>query len=167
MQIIDALGISTSDKGNSIEKVRQYLSSKYSGKWLLVVDNADDTQTVMGSTGVESGIYRSLPQSEEGRILFTIRYRRLAVSVAGRNIIKIPAMSPSEATSYLKEALIEEIYSSDEEATSHLLTLLTYLPLAITQAAAYMNENQMSPIEYLQLFENTDRDRIELLSAEF
>ncbi|KAI6750751.1 hypothetical protein HG530_014201 [Fusarium avenaceum] len=167
VQIIDALGIPTSDKGDSIEKVRQHLSSKHSGKWLLVVDNADDTQTVMGSADVESGIYRSLPHSEEGRILFTTRYRRLAVSFAGRNIIEIPAMSPNEATSYLKEALIEEVYSSDKEATNHLLTLLTYLPLAITQAAAYMNENQISPAEYLQLFENTDRDRIELLSAEF
>ncbi|WZH40899.1 uncharacterized protein QYS62_001837 [Fusarium acuminatum] len=38
---------------------------------------------------------------------------------------------------------------------------------AITQAAAYMNENQIPLTEYLQLFENTDRDRIELLSAEF
>ncbi|KIL83635.1 hypothetical protein FAVG1_13142 [Fusarium avenaceum] len=167
VQIIDALGIPTSDKGDSIQKVRQYLSSKHSGKWLLVVDNADDTQIVMGSASKDSGIYRSLPQSEEGRILFTTRYRKVAVSVAGRNIIEIPAMSPSEAASYLKEALIEEIYSSDEEVTNHLLTLLTHLPLAITQAAAYMNENQISPIEYLQLFENTDRDRIELLSAEF
>jgi hypothetical protein len=167
VQIIDALGIPTSDKGDSIERVRQYLSSKHSSKWLLVVDNADDTQIVMGSAGVESGIYRSLPQSEEGRILFTTRYKRLAVSVAGRNIIEIPAMSLSEAASYLKEALIEEICSSDEEVTNHLLTLLTYLPLAITQAAAYMNENQISPAEYLQLFENTDRDRVELLSTEF
>jgi hypothetical protein len=149
VQIIDLLGIPTSDKGDSIEKVRQYLSSKHSGKWLLVVDNADDIQTVMGSAGVESGIYRSLPQSEEGRILFTTRYRRLAVSVAGRNIIEIPAISLSEAASYLKEALIEEICSSDEEVTNYLLALLTYLLLAITQAATYMNENQISPAEYL------------------
>jgi tetratricopeptide (TPR) repeat protein len=30
-----------------------------------------------------------------------------------------------------------------------------------------MNENQISPAEYLRLFENTDRDRMELLCAEF
>ncbi|KAM0294558.1 hypothetical protein ACHAO9_000991 [Fusarium lateritium] len=167
VQIINDLDIPTSDSDSAIETVRQYLSSKRSGKWLLVVDNADDTQTVMGSAGKESGIYKSLPQSDEGRILFTTRYRKVAVSVAGRNILEIPAMSPSETASYLEEALIQEICSSDKETTNHLLTSLTYLPLAITQAAAYMNENQISPTEYLQLFENTDRDRIELLSAEF
>jgi hypothetical protein len=50
---------------------------------------------------------------------------------------------------------------------NHLLALLTHLPLAITQAMAYLNENQISLTEYLQLFENTDHDKIELLSTEF
>ncbi|KAF4993955.1 hypothetical protein FDECE_13260, partial [Fusarium decemcellulare] len=167
VQIIDAFDIPTSDNDSVIEVVRQYLSSERSGKWLLVIDNADDIETVMGSAGIEDGIYRSLPQSGEGRILFTTRYRRVALSVAKRNIIEIPAMSPNEAASYLEEALIQETCLSDQEATNRLLTLLTYLPLAITQAAAYMNENQICPAEYLQLFENTARDRVELLSAEF
>ncbi|EXA29858.1 hypothetical protein FOVG_18692 [Fusarium oxysporum f. sp. pisi HDV247] len=169
VQIMDACDISTTNnnKVDAVESVRQYLSSKRAGKWLLVVDNADDAQTVMDSVGTESGIYRSLPQSDQGQILFTTRYRKVAVSVAGRNILDVPAMDRDEARSYLKEALIQEMSSSDEQVIDHLLTLLTYLPLAITQAAAYLNENQISLTEYLQLFENTDRDRIELLSAEF
>ncbi|KAF9767582.1 hypothetical protein IL306_015229, partial [Fusarium sp. DS 682] len=167
IQIIDACDIPTADNNNAVESVRQYLSSKRAGKWLLVVDNADDMQTVMGSIGVEKGIYRSLPQSDEGRILFTTRYRKVAVSVTGRNIVEVPAMGRDEARRYFKEALIQEISSSDEQVIDHLLTLLTHLPLAITQAAAYLNENQISLTEYRQLFENTDRDRIELLSAEF
>ncbi|RYC79478.1 hypothetical protein BFJ63_vAg17637, partial [Fusarium oxysporum f. sp. narcissi] len=169
MKIIDACDIPTTINNNAdaVESVRQYLSSKRAGKWLLVVDNADDAQTVMGSAGAESGIYQLLPQSDEGRILFTTRYRKVAVSVAGRNILDVPAMSRDEARSYFKEALIQEISTSEEQVMNHLLTVLTHLPLAITQAAAYMNENQISLTEYLQLFENTDRDRIELLSAEF
>ncbi|KAH7459269.1 hypothetical protein FOMA001_g20123 [Fusarium oxysporum f. sp. matthiolae] len=167
VQIIDVCNIPTADSDNAIEAVRQYLSSRRAGKWLLVVDNADDAQTVMGSGGAESGIYRSLPQSDEGRILFTTRYRKLAVSVAGRNILEVPAMSQNEARSYFEEALIQEISLYDDQVINRLLTLLTHLPLAITQAAAYINENQISAMEYLQLFENTDRDRIELLSAEF
>ncbi|PNP59218.1 hypothetical protein FNYG_15000 [Fusarium nygamai] len=167
MQIVNSCDIPTSDSDNAIESVRQYLSSKRAGKWLLVVDNADDAQTVMGSVGAKSGICRSLPQSDEGRILFTTRYRKVAVSVAGRNIIDVPAMGRDEARSYFKEALIQEISSSDEKVIDHLVALLTHLPLAITQAAAYLNENQISLTEYLQLFENTELDRIELLSAEF
>ncbi|KAH7201293.1 hypothetical protein DER44DRAFT_440777 [Fusarium oxysporum] len=167
MQIIDACNIPTTDNNSVVESVRQYLSSKRAGKWLLVVDNADDMQTVMGSIGVEKGLYRSLPQSDHGRILFTTRYRKVAVSVAGRNILDVHAMSRDEARSYLKEALIQEISSSDDQVMNHLLTLLTHLPLAITQAAAYLNVNQISLTEYLQLFENRDRDKIELLGAEF
>ncbi|RKK64704.1 hypothetical protein BFJ69_g16600 [Fusarium oxysporum] len=167
MQSIDACDIPTTDNNNAVESLRQYLSSKRAGKWLLVVDNADDAQTVMGSVGAESGIYRSLPQSDAGRILFTTRYRKVAVSVAGRNLLEVPAMSRNEARSYFKEALIQEVSSSDDEVMNHLLTLLEHLPLAITQAAAYMNENQVTLTEYIQLFENTDRDKIELLSAEF
>ncbi|KAK2684397.1 hypothetical protein QWA68_016789, partial [Fusarium oxysporum] len=167
MQIIDACGILTTDNSDAVETVRQHLSSKSAGKWLLVVDNADDMQTVMGSKGVDDGLYRSLPHSDHGQILFTTRNRKLAVSVAGRNILDVPAMSRDEARSYFKEALIQDVSSSDYQVMNHLLTLLEYLLLAITQAAAYMNENQISLTEYLQLFEKTDRDKIELLSAEF
>ncbi|EXA29007.1 hypothetical protein FOVG_19428 [Fusarium oxysporum f. sp. pisi HDV247] len=167
MQIMDACGIPTTDDSSAVESVRQHLSSKSAGKWLLVVDNADDMQTVMGSKGADTGLYRSLPQSDQGRILFTTRYHKVAISVAGRNILDVPAMSRDEARSYLKEALIQEMSSTDNEVIDHLLALLAHLPLAITQAAAYLNENQISLTAYLQLFENTDRDRIELLSAEF
>ncbi|KAH7471767.1 hypothetical protein FOMA001_g13759 [Fusarium oxysporum f. sp. matthiolae] len=170
VQIMDACGIPTANDNNAIESVRQYLSSKGAGKWLLVIDNADDVQTVMGSKGADNGLYRSLPQSDEGRILFTTRYQKVAASVARRNIIDVPAMRRDEGRSYLKEALIPlilEMSSTDDEVMNHLLTLLSHLPLAITQAAAYMNENQMPLTEYLQLFKNTDRDMIELLSAEF
>ncbi|KAG7420487.1 Nephrocystin-3 [Fusarium oxysporum f. sp. raphani] len=167
MQIMDACGIPTTDDSNAVESVRQHLSSNGAGKWLLVVDNADDMQTVMGSKGADNGLYRSLPQSDQGRILFTTRYQKVAISVAGLNILDVPAMSRDEARSYFEEALIQEISSSDDQVMNHLLTLLEHLPLAITQSAAYMNENQISLTGYLQLFENTDRDRRELLSAEF
>ncbi|KAF5236404.1 hypothetical protein FAUST_6554 [Fusarium austroamericanum] len=165
-QIIDACGIMTTDNSDAVETVRQHLSSKSAGKWLLVVDNADDVQTIMGSKGADNGLYRSLPQSDQGRILFTTRHRKVAVAVARTNVLDVPAMGRDDARSYLK-ALIQEIPSSDEEVVERLLALLTNLPLAITQAAAYIDENQIPLTTYVQLFENTDRDRIELLSAEF
>jgi hypothetical protein len=70
---------------------------------------------ISAQCSAESGINRSLPQSDEGRILFTTRYRKLAVSVARRNILDVPAMGRDEARSYFKEALIQEISSSDEQ----------------------------------------------------
>ncbi|EXL39960.1 hypothetical protein FOCG_17462 [Fusarium oxysporum f. sp. radicis-lycopersici 26381] len=167
MQIMDVCGIPMTEDCSAVETVRQYLSSKSAGKWLLVVDNADDMQTIMGLKGGVTGLYRSLPQSDQGRILFTTRHQKVAISVVGRNILDVPAMSRDEARSYFKRALIQEMPLAHNEVMNHLLTRLAHFPLAITQAAAYMNENQIPLAEYLQLFENTDRDRIELLSTEF
>jgi tetratricopeptide (TPR) repeat protein len=167
MQIIGACGIQTTDGEDAKKSVCQYLSSKRAGRWLLVVDNADDAQTVMGPAGVEGGIYRFLPKSDEGRVLFTTRDRKVAVSVARQNILQVPEMSLDEARSYLEQALILKDLLEDDQAVEDLLALLTYLPLAITQAAAYLNENQIPITEYLHLFKNTDRDRTELMSAEF
>ncbi|SCO47763.1 uncharacterized protein FFMR_08831 [Fusarium fujikuroi] len=167
MQIMNACGVPTSETDSVVESVRRYLSSKDAGKWLLVVDNADDEQAFMGPTGVENRIYQCLPKSDQGLILFTTRYRKLAVAVAGRNILEVSTITQDKGRSYLKKALIQEISSSDEQVMDHLLMLLTHLPLAIIQAASYLNENQISLAEYIQLFESTDRDRTELLHAKF
>jgi hypothetical protein len=48
-----------------------------------------------------------------------------------------------------------------------LLLKLTYLPLAIVQAAAYINENEISLVEYAALLNDTEQNRIDLLSREF
>lgn len=48
-----------------------------------------------------------------------------------------------------------------------LLTELEYLPLAITQAAAYINVNKSSISEYLRLLKNTENDAIAIMSTDF
>ena len=48
-----------------------------------------------------------------------------------------------------------------------LLKALAYLPLAITQAAAYMNTNKTTAAEYLQIFNRTNEDMIALMSSKF
>ena len=53
-----------------------------------------------------------------------------------------------------------------ENDTMNLLEKLDNLPLAITQAAAYLDVNGVSTSEYLRLLSNTEQDMIEILSAE-
>jgi tetratricopeptide (TPR) repeat protein len=48
-----------------------------------------------------------------------------------------------------------------------LLDLLTNLPLAIKQAAAFLNENSMSISEYVRIYQSSDEELIELLSENF
>lgn len=64
------------DDGKDVrELVRQYLSSDAAGKWLLIIDNADDINMLFGGRLQAQGIADYLPQSGTGIILFTTRYR--------------------------------------------------------------------------------------------
>ncbi|KAK4118133.1 hypothetical protein N657DRAFT_556210, partial [Parathielavia appendiculata] len=125
--------------------VRRYLSSEAAGPWLLVVDNADDRDILFGSADMPGGISVYLPESDDGLTLFTTRSREVAVSVAGSD----------------KDML------RDEAATAELLKELTYLPLAITQAAAYINIKQVPIAEYVELLHGTQQNIIGLMSKEF
>jgi hypothetical protein len=48
-----------------------------------------------------------------------------------------------------------------------LSSRLEYLPLALAQAAAFIQENSITVNEYLQLLDRSDQDLVELLSEEF
>jgi hypothetical protein len=48
-----------------------------------------------------------------------------------------------------------------------LLQQLTFLPLAIVQAAAYINENGITFSAYLSLLKDQEQDVIDLLSEDF
>ena len=75
-------------------------------------------------------------------------------------------MDEDVATELLKKFLVHpEI--RDHETVLKLLDKLTFLPLAIVQTAAYINENDISTLEYLSLFEDTEENIIALLSEDF
>ncbi|TLS20402.1 uncharacterized protein PpBr36_11190 [Pyricularia pennisetigena] len=54
-----------------------------------------------------------------------------------------------------------------EQNVFELLEFLTYLPLAIIQAASYMNVTTVSVSEYTRLLKNTPGDMIKLLETEW
>ncbi|KAL8383280.1 hypothetical protein RB595_006844 [Gaeumannomyces hyphopodioides] len=165
VDIIGKLRVPLGEGEDAKDTFRRHFSSATAGKWLLIVDNADDWDTLLGQ-GNEGGINDYLPQSSGGRILFTTRSRKVATSVARNNIVNLSEMSRGEAREFLEKLLVETSLPT-ESTINEFLKELAHLPLAITQAAAYMNENQVSIAEYLRIFRNTDRDKVELLAAEF
>ena len=54
----------------------------------------------------------------------------------------------------------------NQTIVADLLNELTYLPLAIAQAAAYLNITKMSLQDYLSLLKNIQQNKISLLSRE-
>ena len=68
----------------------------------------------------------------------------------------------------LEEYLFRKGLLGEDEAVTQLLELLTYLPLAIVQAAAYINENDISITEYIALYKtDSEKDVMEILSENF
>lgn len=166
-ELVKKLDIRCTEKGDAKESVRQHLSSDIAGSWFLIIDNADEMGVIDVLAQQPGGILDFLPQSDNGRVLFTTRSQDVAVTAAKSALVRLPEMSQKEATNFLEKSLICKDQLQNEGVITELLKKLTNLPLAIAQATAYMNINQVPITEYLRLFRNTDQDMIELLSSGF
>ncbi|KAF5015728.1 hypothetical protein F66182_12838, partial [Fusarium sp. NRRL 66182] len=105
-----------------------------------------------------------LPQSRNGSILITSRSKDAAARLAGgyRNIKEVCAMDESQALDLFRNKLE---CASDEEGAVDLLRALDYIPLAITQAAAFINRRgRMTASGYLDEFQRNDKKRKSLLN---
>jgi hypothetical protein len=160
------VGIQDVKPAEAKDQVKSYLSQKNAGKWLLVFDNADDMDMWMMDTTAPALKY-FLPQNEQGRILFTTRNRKLAVKLASPNVISLPEPDRDTAVKILEKSLIGNHLLGDSDVTAILLERLAFLPLAIVQAAAYINENNMGIAGYLELLQEEETHVAELLSEDF
>ncbi|KAH8796360.1 hypothetical protein BGZ57DRAFT_998111 [Hyaloscypha finlandica] len=158
------------EKADVKRLVQGYLSKESAGQWLLVFDNADDINMWIAETGSEPGsgrLIEYLPRSDRGCIVFTSRDRRTAVKLAHQNIVEVPEMDEDVATQLLQKCLVNPGLATSGSDTKALLEELTYLPLAIIQAAAYINENGITFADYLLLLADQEEEVIDLLSEEF
>ncbi|OAL57234.1 hypothetical protein IQ07DRAFT_627111 [Pyrenochaeta sp. DS3sAY3a] len=117
-----------------------YLSHERSGLWLLIIDGLDD-QNVLGDGDVFS------PRNR-GQVVLTTRnfYVRAGIT---KKVIRVRNMDEKEA-SLLLESRLEQRPSLEE--IQHVTDNLDHIPLAIIQAAAYINAHKITPKDYLSLF---------------
>jgi tetratricopeptide (TPR) repeat protein len=147
------------------ELVQQHLSSSRAGRWLLVVDNADDVDIFLG-TDQSRGIVDYLPDSETGVVLYTTRTPEVAELTRG-DVIELGAMDRQDAIAFLTKSMIRKDLLRNDATANELLDELTCLPLAIAQAAAYLNRNHMPVAKYMRLLRSTEQDMVALMSREF
>ncbi|KAL8930825.1 MAG: hypothetical protein Q9208_000366 [Pyrenodesmia sp. 3 TL-2023] len=156
--------------GADVKKlVKQRLSDPGFGQWLMIVDNADDTSIFSDSSEKQSGVDRLidwLPLSRKGSLIFTTRSRKIAIDLAGSNVIRLSELDVSEAKEMLKRQLLQEDLLEGDEV-HEFLKVLAYLPLAIVQAVAFVNGNNTRLSQYTYLYRKSEEDATDLLSAEF
>lgn len=126
--------------------VRAWLRDESNGKWTVIVDNADDLSLLSNlSEGMQSerclsnsaadGLPDVMPKSSNGSVLITSRNREAALKLVG----DYDNMDGEPARSLFRQKLRDNADGAD---VLELLQNLDYLPLAISQAAAYIRQRK-------------------------
>ncbi|KAL6908256.1 hypothetical protein GGI43DRAFT_135092 [Trichoderma evansii] len=137
------------DGSDLLDAVRSSIEAQL--RWVLILDNADNLE-LFGVGCTEGGsLFKYIPQGSQGTILWTSRDAHIRGTLVGPSRdIKVPPMTKDEATTLLAAA------SGDKSAVEdvrldRLLEELQRLPLAVSQAGAYIRRTSMTIKEYLDL----------------
>ena len=168
------LGITgiTDPKTDVKQSIKTKLSQEDFGEWLMIIDNADDIDVLLSRPDGEPDadyLIDCLPESPKGSILFTTRTRSNAVKLVkkGSNIIQLSDMDEPQAREMLEKRIMNKDLLKNDTVVSDFLRALDFLPLALVQAVAYINEMDSSFAEYLQLLKESGGEANGLLSHDF
>jgi tetratricopeptide (TPR) repeat protein len=146
-------------KADVLVLVKRWLASKDRGRWLMVIDNTDDTQLASGS----GGLRQHVPECAHGSVLVTTRNKEVGSRLTrGGRPIEVKKMDDNESKELLEKKLKEDRIDPGDLST--LSSRLEHLPLALVQAAAYMKVTSVSISRYLELL---DKSYQNLLSKDF
>jgi tetratricopeptide (TPR) repeat protein len=157
--------------------VFDWLSDDDNGSWLLVLDNADDQEIFFGSGGRSPAhdvlqqqlgrLVQYLPRSAHGSTLITTRDRRVGERFAEQDEpITVLPLEAEDAKSMLLSRLPDHRSWTAAELIE-LLESLQHLPLAIAQAASYINEEDVTVARYLELLRPGNADSKMLLEQDY
>ncbi|KAF1962686.1 hypothetical protein CC80DRAFT_512061 [Byssothecium circinans] len=158
-------------KINVLQLVTNWLRDEANGRWTMVLDNADDVGVFYpkqkrrrdDSEDMLGALASFLPQSCNGFILVTSRSKDAASRLVGsyQNIKDVNAMDEDQAMQLLRNKLYN---IPDEGGMAALIRALDCIPLAISQAVAYINQSaRMTVSRYLQEFWKNDMKKSSLL----
>jgi len=140
---------------DTLRLVRDWLSDERHGSWLMILDNADDmdafftasTET-LSATSKRVALSAYIPGSPKGKVIVTTRDSRVGERLAGRKkCITVPLLAVHEALRLLYFKLPVDSNCAEADAAI-LVKTLDCLPLAITQAAAFISENHCTLGDY-------------------
>ncbi|KAL4737696.1 hypothetical protein BDV11DRAFT_171685 [Aspergillus similis] len=166
MSIAQMVGLNGIAPAEVKEQVQSYFSQT-NKKWIFIFDNADETEMWIRGSPTTPPLKNIIPEGENGHVLFTSRNRQLALKLAPSNVVSVPDVDQKTGKEIFRNLLMRKDLLQDDHVTSTLLEKLAFLPLAISQAAAYINQTGISLATYMLLLGEQEASTIELLSEEF
>ena len=121
---------------------------------LLIFDNTEHTtlRSSGSSTTEPADLADYLPHSKLCSVIFTTTKSNKAEATASQNIIALRELTLDAAIEMLQVRLARPLANTEQREAEHMLRELSYLPLAVIQAAACMKASSMTVQEYrLQL----------------
>lgn len=157
---------------NVLQLFSEWLGHGACVRWLMVIDNADDSNVFYPIISSEAPsldersepLSRYLPKGSQGSIIITTRDKRLGRSLAEVEPVDLQTLDTDDAKALLYSKLPPNNAHPDLDAEK-LLAILEFLPLAITQAAAFIKQNSLSISKYTEILQKSDLDQIDLLST--
>ena len=149
-----------------LQLVKDWFEDESSGRWLLIIDNADDTELFYPRDANYTRLADIFPRSENGSILLTTRSSIIGHRFTPTDqVVRLPALTTNESKLLLKARLgPSSLFSTRYK---ELAKLLERFPLALVQAASFISVNNISVEKYLDLYRESDSARIQLLSEDF
>ncbi|KFY28037.1 hypothetical protein V491_00670 [Pseudogymnoascus sp. VKM F-3775] len=161
-------------KTNILRLVYNWLSDEANGRWHMILDNVDDGSVFFGSNDVTSSHNQTaesqppletfVPQSQNGSILITSRNSTAASNLVDTfgKLIPVEPMKEQDSVELLKTKIPIDKYSEGD--LNELAQVLEGIPLAITQAAAYIRSRpRVTVSKYLNLLQESETNQATLL----
>lgn len=139
------LGGQDADPGSAARRFLDWLATT-DARWLVVLDDLSSPDDILGLWP---------PETAHGQVIVTTRRRDAALRGQSRHVIDVGLFTHDESVTYVKAKLTDQPWLAD--GTDDLVVALGHLPLALSQAVAYMIDRSLSCAEYLVRF--LDRQR--------
>lgn len=149
---------------DKIQLVSRHFFRRDTPPWLIVLDNFDDSELL---THEKSKLADLVPRYRSGQVLITTRDSHVAQILIGssNSCLTIGRLPPGDAQALFRSKLPNKT-DFDEATELQILEVLEYLPLCITQAAAYVDRSNISLSEYLQELTESEESLLEALSED-
>ncbi|MFI1177525.1 tetratricopeptide repeat protein [Streptomyces melanogenes] len=121
-------------------------------RWLIVLDDVADPADLVVNPGDPANRFSLWPPaSPYGRTLVTTRRRDATLTGEGRRLVEVGLFTEAEAVAYLTTSLAAHSRIEPADQLTALGRELGYLPLALSQAAAYLIDVGETAAAYREL----------------